>query len=141
MSLSTEQAQVIYLGSQINALELRLLKISAERNMKAAEGAAQVSVLSSEMYAAIDAVKAQLPEEYTSDQYKEIMAQEESIETEYQSQIDAIQKAYELADEHIETYEQVPTETKKEAITAEYDEWSEALQASAEDSGYFDDGD
>jgi len=127
--------------NQISNLELRLLQISAEKTLKHCEGAAQVSTVSSEMTTAVDAIKAKYgdPENSSSEEYKQYLAEVESVENEYTAIIESLRDHMEEAEEKIDL-QQNTVQTELETIRAEYDEWKKLATEKAGNAGYFDSG-
>ena len=125
--------------NHISDLELRLMKISAEKTMKHCEGAAKVSTITSEMDTEVEAIKAKYSDSTSSEDYKQCLQEVESKENEYMVQIQVIQDQMEEAEEKIET-QQNTAETELEAERADYDEWRKLANEKAGNAGYFNSG-
>lgn len=135
----TASATVMTKCNQINDLELRLLKISAEKQLKHAEGCAKVSEKTNEMNGILNQLKDELGEDYDSETYKAYMAECESVENEYTLQINALRDQMNEAETKLDT-QQETLQTQLEAQRAEYDEWKKLAAQKAANSGYFQDG-
>ncbi len=132
-------ATVMTKCGQINNLELRLLKISAEKTLKHGEGAAKISNLSAEMSFKLDQIKQKYGETSSSEDMKQQMAEEESVQNEYMVLIEAIRDQMEEAEEKLDA-QQNTVQTSLEAIRADYDEWKKLTLEKAGNAGYFNGG-
>ena len=137
MALAYEQGQVHLRTSLISALELRLIQISEEYNVKYMAGCAQTSQYTTEMNNQVEAIRAQLGDNPTSEEYRQNMAECESVENEYTAIIQNIQDQMNIAEQKMQT-QQETVETKLEVIRAEKEQWEEALDNTIEKTcGYF----
>lgn len=135
-SFLTSLSAVMTKSNQISSLELRLLKLSAERQLKHCEGAAQVSSISSQMQAELDSVKAKYGDISSSENQKQLMAEQESIENKYNAMIETIRDHMEEVEEKMDL-QQNTVETNLKALRAEYDEWKKLAREKAGRAGYF----
>ena len=132
MALATTQMLTV----QANHLEMRLLKISEEKNLKHLQQSAEISIYSSEMTGLVEAKRNELGENPTSEEYRQNMSEIESIENEYQIIINSIQDTMNANEKRLETQQEV-VETRLESINSSLDSWKELKNAKAEANGYF----
>lgn len=116
-----------------NVLELRLLNLSAEKTLKHAEGSAKTAQYSTEMSNALDAIKAKLSDDPTSEEYRQNMAECESVENEYTMIIEAIRDQMEQVEERIDTMIQT-VETQYKVVQEEEEQWKEVANQKAENN-------
>lgn len=131
MSLSTEAAQIFKTTCQISYLELRLMNLSAEKQLKHAEGSAKTAMYSTEMTGKLNAIKDKLGDDPTSEEYRQNMTECESVENEYQTIIDNIRNQMEQAEEKIDTMQET-VETQLEVLRSEQEQWKEARDNTCE---------
>lgn len=136
MGISLEQSEILTQTSLISYLELRLMNISAEKNLKHMQGSSQIADIASKMSVELNNVKKQLSDTPTSEEYQQVMQQSESIENDYQMQMDTIRDQMEAAEEKLNT-QQETAETKLEVLRSERDKWKEARDKSTESFKYF----
>lgn len=137
MALAFEQSQVHVRTTLISKLELRLMQISEEYNIKYMNGCTKTSQYTNEMNSKVEAIKAQLGDNPSSEEYRQNMAQCESVENEYTMIIQQIQDQMNIAEQKMQT-QQEQVETKLEVIRAEKEQWEEALDNTIEKTcGYF----
>lgn len=137
MGLSLEEAQIQTKTAQGSYLELRLLKISGERQLKHVQGSAQTSEITSQMQAELDAVKAKYGDEPSSEEYRQYMAECESIENGYTLQLEVVRDQMTTAEDRLDTQQEV-VETRLEVINAEIEQWKEARDNKVENTcAYF----
>ena len=137
MALAFEQSQVHVRTTLISKLELRLMQISEEYNLKYTQGCAKTSEMTSEMNNKVEAIRAKLGENPTSEEYRQNMAECESVENEYTMIIQSIQDQMNIAEQKMQT-QQEQVETKLEVLRAEKEQWEEALDNTIEKTcGYF----
>lgn len=132
----TASAVVLQKTQAINNLEMRLMMISSEKMLKHAQGASQTAELSRQMAAELEAIRGQLGDSPSSEEYMQNMAQCESVENEYTVQIEAIRDQMERAEEEL-NLQQETVETQLEVIRQERDQWKELANKKAEKAGYF----
>ena len=132
-------ATVLTKTNHISDLELRLLKISAEKNLKHAEGSAKISEYTSQMSFLTNQKRQALGDDYTSEEYKQCIAEIESIENEYMAIIEGIRDQMQSAEDKLDT-QQNSIQTQLEAERADKDEWKKLATTKAENSGYFNSG-
>lgn len=135
-SYLTALTTVMTKTSQISDLEMRLMKISAEKMLKHAHGSAKVSELTSEMSAILNNLRKSLGENYTSEDYKAYMAESESIENEYTMQINALRDQMHEAETKLDA-QQETVQVQLQVQRAELDEWKKLAQQKASNVGYF----
>lgn len=99
MALAYEQSQVHVRTTLISKLELRLMQISEEYNLKYTQGCAKTSEMTSEMNNKVEAIRAKLGENPTSEEYRQNMAECESVENEYTMIIQSIQDQMNIAEQ------------------------------------------
>ena len=136
MGRSFELAQVHLRTSNISKLEWRLMTISEEYNMKYVTGCAKTSEMTNKMNGELDAIKAKLGDNPTSEEYRQNMAECESVENEYTMIIQNIQDQMNIAEQKMQTQQEV-VETQLEVQREEKEQWKEALDATLEKVGYF----
>ena len=132
-SLSTEQCMQFCLVQKRNKLELRLLSISSEYQLKYAEGCAKTSTYTAQMNSEVEAIEAQLSDDPTSEEYMQNMSECESVENEYNTLIQAVQDQMNMAEQKMQT-EQEMVETELEVIREEEEQWDEALADTVENT-------
>lgn len=136
MSLSLEVSQISLNNDRSNALELRLLMLSEEYQVKYKEQSSRISQLSTEMQAALDAKRKELGDNPSSEDYKQNMNDCQSIETEYNTLINQIRDQMEIAEERLDTQKE-QIETQKEVVEANEKSWKEAREDTTSKFGYF----
>lgn len=137
MGLSLEDAQIQTKTAQGSYLELRLLKISGERQLKHVQGSAQTSEITNQMQGELDAVKAKYGDEPSSEEYRQYMAECESIENEYTLQLEVVRDQMTAAEDRLDNQQEV-VETRLEVINAEIEQWKEARDNKVENTcAYF----
>ena len=137
MGLSTEQASIETNVALRNYLELRLMNLSSERQLKYNEGAAKIAQISSQMSYETQALRDQISDDASSEEYRQMMANVESVENEYQVIIDNIRNQMEQAEEEFDL-QQEQIETRLEVIRSQEDQWKEARDNTVERTcGYF----
>ena len=93
--------------------------------------------MTSEMNNKVEAIRAKLGENPTSEEYRQNMAECESVENEYTMIIQSIQDQMNIAEQKMQT-QQEQVETKLEVLRAEKEQWEEALDNTIEKTcGYF----
>ena len=132
MALATTQMLTV----QANHLEMRLLRISEEKNLKHLQQSAEISRYSSEMMGLVEAKRNELGENPTSEEYRQNMAQVEEIENEYQMIITSIQDTMNANEKRLETQQEV-VETRLESINSSLEEWDKLALKKAEANAYF----
>ncbi len=138
MGLATEQSVIETNVALRNYLELRLMNLSSERQLKYNEGAAKIAQISSKMSYETQAIRDQISENASSEEYKQMMADVESAENEYQVIIDNIRNQMEKVEEDFDL-QQEQIETRLEVIRSQEDEWKEARDNTVERTcKYFD---
>ncbi len=136
MSLCLEDSQIYLANARTNALEMRLMRISEEYQMKYTEQSSRISSLSRQMQAELDTKRAELGDNPSSEDYKQNMSDCESIENEYQTLINEIRDQMEIAEERLDAQKET-IETQKEVIEENEKSWKDAKNATLEKFGYF----
>lgn len=138
-SFLMSEAVVMTKTNQISNLEMRLLNISAEKTLKHAEGSAKIAQYTSKMNFLTNNARNKLGDDYSSDEYKQYLAEAESIENEYMTIIEGLRDQMQEAEDKLDTQQQT-VQVQLEALRAEQEEWKKLTQEKAEAAGYFKSG-
>lgn len=131
MTLAYATAQVLVRTIKIANLEWRLMCISEEYNLKYTAGCAQTAIYTNRMNSELDAIRGQLGDDYTSEEYRQMMAECESVENEYTAIIQQIQDQMTLAEQKMQT-QQEQVETQLEVLREEKEQWKEVIDDTIE---------
>ncbi len=136
MGLSNEQSQIFLRTLRISNLEMRLLRLSSEKDMKYAEGCGKTSQVTNQMTIEVDGLRESLSEDATSEEYKQVMDKIQSVENEYQIILQNIQDQMEAAEEKIDR-QQETVETQLEVQRSELDQWKQARDKTVETTFHY----
>ena len=131
MTIAYATAQVLVRTIKIANLEWRLMCISEEYNLKYTAGCAQTAIYTNRMNSELDAIRGQLGDDYTSEEYRQMMAECESVENEYTAIIQQIQDQMTLAEQKMQT-QQEQVETQLEVLREEKEQWKEVIDDTIE---------
>lgn len=138
-SFLMSEAVVMTKTNQISNLELRLLTISATKTLKHTEGSAKIAQYTAKMSFLTNSARNKLGEHYSSEEYKQYLAEAESIENEYMTIIEGLRDQMQEAEDKLDTQQQT-VEVQLEALRAEQEEWKKLTQEKAKAAGYFKNG-